>query len=357
MYLQTDRDRTITDTMTTKKTTIKDIANEAGVSIALVSFVMSNQGKDPDERLYKVSEETSRRILEIAKRLDYHPNNAARTLRRGKTNTIGVVLSDISNKFFADIARCIEDRAYKYDYTVIFGSTDENAAKLENLVKVLVDRGIDGLIIVPCAGSEKFIASVADSHIPMVLMDRSVDNVDVSTVVLDNRAALSLAVSTLVDSGCSRIEMIGYDMPLSNAIEREEGYCRAMARFGLEENIAVHRIDFRNIEQQVREVVGEAVGRGVEAFVFGTNTLTISGLKVLDSLGIKVPEQVRVVGFDDSEAFELYRTSVAYISQPIEQFGQESFDLLMKHIRNRDMQSMTVTLKPQIVEGNSSSNI
>ena len=343
--------------MTAKKTTIKDIANEAGVSIALVSFVMSNQTRDPDERIYKVNEETSRRILEIARRLNYHPNNAARTLRQGKTNTIGVILSDISNKFFADIARCIEDRAYKYDYTVIFGSTDENADKLENLVKVLVDKGIDGLIIVPCAGSERFIASVAESRMPLVLMDRNIGGVDVSSVVLDNRSAMLQAVSTLVENGCTHIEMVGYDMCLSNVLEREEGYRQAMEHLGLGDHVAVHRIDFRNIESQVRSVIGSAVARGVEAFVFGTNTLTISGLKALDELEVSVPEQVRVVGFDDSEAFELYRTSVTYISQPIEQFGQESFDLLMKHIRNRDMQSKTVTLKPQIVEGKSSSKI
>lgn len=342
--------------MALKKTTIKDIANEAGVSIALVSFVMSNQTKNPDEKTYKVSEETSRRILEIAKRLDYHPNNAARMLRQGKTNTIGVILSDISNKFFADIARCIEDRAYKYDYTVIFGSTDENADKLENLVKVFVDKGIDGLIIVPCVGSERCIESVIEANIPLVLMDRSIEGAEVSSVVLNNRSAMSLAVSSLVENGCSKIEMVGYDMLLSNAVEREEGYRSAMKRFGLEKNAVVHHIDFRRIDEQVRDVMSSAVSRGVEAFVFATNTLTLAGLKLLNELGVKVPEQMCVVGFDDSEAFELYRTSVSYISQPIEEFGQESFDLLIKHIRNRSkMQCITVTLKPSIVEGKSSS--
>ena len=105
--------------MRTRKVTIKDIATEAGVSIALVSFVMNN--KADGKETYRVNKETAQRILEVAEKLNYQPNNAARTLRSGKTNTIGVIVSDISNKFFADIARCIEDRAYKFGGYVLYG--------------------------------------------------------------------------------------------------------------------------------------------------------------------------------------------------------------------------------------------
>lgn len=130
--------------MSSGRVTIKDIASEAGVSTTLVSFVMNN--KVNGQKTYRVNEETAQRILDIAARLNYQPNNAARTLRNGKTNTIGVIVSDISNKFFADIARCIEDCAYKNKYTVLFGSTDENPKKLENLIAVARNKGIDGLI-------------------------------------------------------------------------------------------------------------------------------------------------------------------------------------------------------------------
>ncbi len=337
-----------------KKTTIRDIANEAGVSVALVSFVMSNQSRSAD-KVYKVNETTSRRILEIARRLDYRPNKAARTLRSGKTNTIGVVLSDISNKFFADIARCIEDRAYGYDCTVIFGSTDENAGKLENLVKVFMDKGVDGLIVVPCVGSERFIRSLADSDLPLVLMDRECSGVNTSRVMLNNGAALSLAVSALADNGYSKIEMIAYDMRLSNIVEREAGYRSKMEEYGLSDNVAIHRIPYKDIYGQIREVVVSALARGVEAFVFATNTLTIAGLKVLSDLGVTVPEKVRIVGFDDSEAFELYGTSITYVSQPVEQFGIRALDLLMEHISGGDpLSRKTVMLQPRLVVGNSS---
>ncbi|MBQ9462216.1 MAG: LacI family DNA-binding transcriptional regulator [Bacteroidales bacterium] len=140
-----------------KPVTIKDIAREAGVSTALVSFVMTNYlgGK----MVYKVNDETSRRVLEVADRLNYKPNTSARALRSGRTNTIGVVVSDIANPFFAEIARYLEDQAYQYNYNVIFGSSDENPDKLRRVAQVLLDKGVDGLIIVPCAGSEDTICT------------------------------------------------------------------------------------------------------------------------------------------------------------------------------------------------------
>lgn len=173
--------------MRTKRVTIKDIATEAGVSIALVSFVMNNKADGKDT--YRVNKETAQRILEVAQKLNYQPNNAARTLRSGKTNTIGVIVSDISNKFFADIARCIENHAYKHKYTVLFGSTDENPQKLENLIEVFRNKGIDGLVVVPCEGADEIIRDIARQNIPLVLLDREVPDLEVSSVVLNNRRA------------------------------------------------------------------------------------------------------------------------------------------------------------------------
>ena len=123
--------------MARNQVTIKDIAREAGVSTTLVSFVMSNA--TAGESLYRVSSETSKRVLEVAERLRYKPNSSARALRSGKTGTIGVVLSDISNPFFAEIARYIEDQAYKYNYNVIFASTDENPDKFRRVTEVLLN--------------------------------------------------------------------------------------------------------------------------------------------------------------------------------------------------------------------------
>ena len=166
-----------------RKTTIKDIADAAGVSVALVSFVMNNMSGGK----YRVSAKTTKKILSIAEALDYQPNNAARSLRKGRSNTIGVILSDISNPFFSDIARCIEDKAYQYKYTVIFGSTDEDAGKLDNLIKVFINKGVDGLIIVPCEGSRQYIEKVLEANIPLVLLDRTIPDLEVNHITSTTR--------------------------------------------------------------------------------------------------------------------------------------------------------------------------
>lgn len=336
--------------MATRKVTIKDIATEAGVSIALVSFVMSN--RDCGQENYRVNRETAQRILEIADKLNYQPNNAARMPRSGKTNTIGVIVSDISNKFFADIARCIEDRAYKHKYTVLFGSTDENPQKLENLIEVFRNKGIDGLIVVPCEGSDDIIRNVAQQNVPLVLLDREVEGAEASSVVLDNRRAGLQTTTALLQQGFTRIEMISYAMSLSNIRQREDGYKACMTRAGLADNIHIHHLRHDKLNW-MEKVVRDAKKRGVEAFVFATNTLATVGLTTIFRNGWRIPQDFAMACFDSNEAFDIYKTAVAYVRQPIERFGTEALDLLMKTIAQKDRaersaSSSRVVLTPEI---------
>lgn len=335
----------------THKTTIKDIADAAGVSVALVSFVMNNMSGGK----YRVSAETTQKILSIAKELDYQPNNAARSLRKGCSNTIGVILSDVSNPFFAEIARCIEDKAYQYKYTVIFGSTDEDAEKLDNLIKVFINKGVDGLIIVPCDGSRKHIERVLESNIPLVLLDRTIPDLQVNSVLLDNKRAAMLAVDNLVEHGCRKIEMISYAMDVSNIAEREAGYLHAMKQHEILDRTHINRLKYKNIPDQMEKAIKESIDRGVEALVFATNTLAVAGLKIFGKYGLRVSDNIAVVCFDSSEAFELFYTTISYVQQPIEQFGQEALDLLIKTIKQNGQTNCTsVVLRPELVEGCSS---
>ena len=321
--------------MRTKRVTIKDIATEAGVSIALVSFVMNNKADGKDT--YRVNKETAQRILEVAQKLNYQPNNAARTLRSGKTNTIGVIVSDISNKFFADIARCIENHAYKHKYTVLFGSTDENPQKLENLIEVFRNKGIDGLIVVPCEGADEIIRVIAHQNIPLVLLDREVPDLEVSSVVLNNRRAGYETTEALIRRGFSRIEMISYSMGLSNIREREEGYRRCMQAYEKGGNAVIHHLRHDKLAK-IEDIIREARQRRAEAFLFATTTLA--------------GQDIAIACFDTTEAFDIYKTAIAYVRQPIEQFGTEALDLLIKSIEQRDKPGncTRIVLTPEIVE-------
>lgn len=337
--------------MASRKTTIKDIATEAGVSVSLVSFVMNNRAKaDGSGRLYRVSEETSQKIMEVARKLDYQPNNAARSLRSGRTNTIGVIVSDISNKFFADIGRYIEDTAYKLNYTVFFGSSEENPDKMENIVGGLMSRGVDGMIVVPCEKSEGSIAKIVEAGIPLVLIDRDMEGVDANRVLLNNRKAEYMAAESLIRRGCRRIEMISYAMRLSNIRDREAGYKAAMADNGLGEYVNIHNIRFKNIPGQIAKVFDDILARGVEGVVFATNTLTVEGIKRLRMSAPEALDRIRIVAFDESDAFDLSDYKVSYVKQPIELFGTESVRILLDCIANGNQQSVSTTLNPQFVE-------
>ena len=335
--------------MRTKRVTIKDIATEAGVSIALVSFVMNNKADGKDT--YRVNKETAQRILEVAQKLNYQPNNAARTLRSGKTNTIGVIVSDISNKFFADIARCIENHAYKHKYTVLFGSTDENPQKLENLIEVFRNKGIDGLVVVPCEGADEIIRDIARQNIPLVLLDREVPDLEVSSVVLNNRRAGYETTEALIRRGFTRIEMISYSMGLSNIREREEGYRRCMQAHDMAENTVIHRLRHDKLAK-IEDIIREARQRRGEAFLFATNTLAGQGLSAIFRNGWRVPQDFAIACFDTNEAFDIYKTAIAYVRQPIERFGTDALDLLIKSIEQRDEpgSSTRIVLTPEIVE-------
>ena len=168
-----------------KKISLKDIAEAAGVSTALVSFVLNGKKKE-----YRVGEETAQRILKIANEMNYQPNLAAKSLRSGKTKTIGLVVSDISNPFFSQLARVLEDEATKRGYTVLFGSSDEDKDKMTRVVSNLINKGVDGLIIVPCDNSEKSIASLVNNNIPIVLFDRYFPEINVSYVALKDRKSV-----------------------------------------------------------------------------------------------------------------------------------------------------------------------
>ena len=336
--------------MTKRQVTIKDIAREVGVSPALVSFVMSNTVAG--EAVYRVSRETSRRILEAAARLNYKPNNSARALRSGRTGTIGAVLSDIANPFFAEIARYLEDHAYKYDYNVVFGSSDENPEKFARVVSVLLNKGVDGLILVPCDGAEGTIREVVESGINTVLLDRLVPGLEVSSVVLDNREAARSLTEKILARGARRIDMVSYSMNISNTRDRERGYLDAMAAAGLEQNTHIERVR-HNSYDSIPEYVRNARKRGVDGFMIATNTLASLIIAELNKGRFRIPGDFQVACFDHNPLFDIYESGIIYASQPVDQFASKALEIVMSHIRTKPADTVTperVVLSSEINE-------
>ena len=227
-----------------KKVTIRDVAREAGVSVTLVSFVM-NAKMGKDGRLdCPVNPDTAERVLQVAKRLGYRRNNAAASLRSGRSHSIAVIVSDIANPFYAEICRNIENIAYKDGYTVIFASSEESPQKLSHLVETMVGYNVEGLIVAPCLGGEPALARALSIGIPTVLIDRDMPGEEFGRVLIDNVDAGKMATKYLIHQGFGKIEMLTYKSGVTSLTDRETGYSLAMEEAGLKDEIRIHKIDY-----------------------------------------------------------------------------------------------------------------
>ena len=321
------------------------------MSPALVSFALSNSRSGKGQRKYKVSEKTAAHILEIAGRMNFRPSDVARSLRSKKSNTIGVVLSDISNPFFSNIARCIENEAFKRGYSVIFGSTDENPVKFERIAKTFIDKRVDGLIIVPCEGCESSMDYIASLDIPCVLIDRDIAGADASRVMLDNVRAAEIAAEFLYGRGYRKIAMVSYDMRLSNIEEREKGYRMAMAGHGLESQTRIFPVSYTDIEKSSCETVGLIDFSETEAIIYATNSLAVEGMKALKRLkGESITGNIGIATFDGSDAFDLCPTHISYVRQPISDFASRSLDIIIRMLESGERKQETVRLAPEFIE-------
>ncbi len=335
-----------------KRITIRDVAREAKVSVTLVSFVM-NAKRDKDGNLdCPVNADTAKRVLQVAQKLGYRRNFAAASLRSGKSNSIAVIPNDISNKFFAGISRCIEDKAKSYGYTVFFASSDESANRLDSVMDAVLAHNIDGVIVAPCAGGDAAIRKATDAGVPVVLLDRDVDSFEgVGKVLLDDVEAGKMATELFLSHGYTKIEMISYSLGISSLEERESGYRQAMMDHDVYDNVAVHYTSYANAATDVPSIIKDAVSRGVQALFLPTYSLSALALMTMRDLNLKTPDDLAVIGFDVSDIYQLYLTSVTHIVQPLKQLGEKSVDVLVNMIHGKPAEK--VVLKPEMIEGKS----
>lgn len=327
-----------------KKVSIKDIAKMVGVSPALVSMVLNGKAEQ-----YRIGEEVAKRVVETAKEMHYAPNLVAKNLRSGKTQLVGLIVTDISNPFYSAIARIVEDRASELNYTVLISSTDENLKNTERLVDVLLNKGVEGLILVPCDGSKKLIQKLCESHFPTVLLDRYFPDIDLSSSCLDNYRATELATEHLLGQGYKNIALIAYNTEMHHILDRISGYEDTMKNAGLGAYIHVRKVDILNSKPGIRKALEELINKEhVDAVIFLTNMLATNGLYCLNEMNVKIPEDVAVVGFNGNDAFNLFYSPITYIKQPIEQIAKESIDILIKRIKKSNYKSK-LFLEPELV--------
>ena len=323
-----------------KGISIKDIAQQAGVSPTTVSFVLNGKGKEK-----RISEQVSKRILKIATKLKYKPNQLARGLRTGKTKTIGLIVEDIANSFFSNVAKVVEDEADKYGYKVLFGSTEDNEEKAKGLLEVLRYRQVDGYIITPTLNLDKEIASLQK---PVVLMDRYFPDVtDFNYVVVDNFQGAFVAVSHMVEQGYKKVAIITTTSTQVQMQQRMDGFVDALKKHNLPAGKNMIKrlpfdLDRPGFTQEITKYLQN--NKDLDAVFFATNYLGICGIESIRSLGLQIGTDLGMVSFDDHDIFRLLNPSITCVAQPVEEIGRRLIQLLIDEMDNDSVIPVQVVL-------------
>lgn len=306
-----------------KKLSISDIAKSLNISVTTVSFILN--GKAQEKR---ISEEVVQRVEKFIAEVGYKPDSLARSLRTGKSYTIGLLVEDISNPFFAGIARQIEDNAYKKGYKILYSSTDNDPQKTSQLIQMFRDRHVDGYIIAAPQGIAKDLNSLIDAGRPVVLFDRTVEGVVSDYVGIDNYKSTNEAVKMLIGQGFLKIGMITLKSEQSQMKDRLHGYVDAIKESKLTERLI--EIPFTEDGEEIRKQVEHYLDTAdLDAVLFATNYLAVNGLRVIYSRNIAIPKDLAVIAFDDHDVFELSNPSITAITQPVTDIASASITLLL----------------------------
>jgi LacI family transcriptional regulator len=325
-----------------EKSSINDVAVRAGVSIATVSRVLNG-----NER---VKPHLRQRVLDAMEDLRYIPSGIARNMRNQSKRTIGLLIADIQNPFFTDIVRAIEEVAYENQYTVLFGSTDNEREKERLYFEVLAMERVSGLILVTASDDAR--AYEFEPSLPLVFLDRKPDGARGDAVVLDNVQGGYLATRHLIELGHQRIGIVTAPDDFTIGNERCEGYRKALHEFGISEDPSLIRTGEHGKERggylATRELL--ALANPPTAIFAINNVRTMGMLAALQEQAVCVPDEMSIVGFDDSAWLGLLSPPLTTISQPIYEIGIEAISLLLHRLAG-DLTSppVTVTMQPALV--------
>ncbi|MER5614486.1 LacI family DNA-binding transcriptional regulator [Streptomyces sp. NPDC057575] len=316
-------------------TSIKDVAAQAGVSVATVSRVLnSHPSVSPDART---------RVLAAVDALGYRPNAVARSLRTDQTRTLGLVISDVLNPYFTELARFVEEEARALGYSVIIGNADERPELQDHHVRTLLDRRIDGLLVSPADGDSPLMADVARAGTPMVFVDRWMPGVDVPVVRADGRHAIRDLVAHLYALGRRRLAIIAGPAATTTGDERVEAFREALRahELGLPE-VYIGQGDFQ--ADSGRRVTERflALPEPPEIVFAADNLMALGALDAIRAAGLRVPQDIGLAAFDDIPWFVHTDPPITAIAQPTGELGRAAVRALVDIVEGRSPQSVTL---------------
>ncbi|MCF7808290.1 MAG: LacI family transcriptional regulator [Candidatus Marinimicrobia bacterium] len=329
------------------RVTIKDIAATAGVSATTVSRILNSQSKK-----YRISEKTANIVRKTAKELNYRPNQMARSLRLKRTHSIGLVVPDIANPFFAQVTKSIQTQAYKFGYSTIVCNTDDQHQLEKDQIDLLISKGVDGLIVMPVGIEYKHLESIRGEGIHLVLMDRVFDDVAFPSVVVDNYAGAHEAVSYLIGKGHRRIGIIQGIANTSTNKERARGYKDALRRHGLEiDNNLISGNDYTRENGYIETKLLLSQNDPVTAIFTTSDLITIGALEAIFEENLNIPEDISIVSFDDIEIAPFLVAPLTAVHQPKRLMGEMAVKMLLEYLEgNEENPTKKIVLKPNLIE-------
>lgn len=339
--------------MKAKKVTLSSIATELQVSKTLVSLVLN--GKADALAINKL---TQQKVLDKARELNYRPNQVARGLRIGQTQTLGLLVADISNPFYARITRTIEHEAEKAGYSLIVCSSDESEAREMRLLKMLLNRQVDGIIMTTTLREPKILEQLIPYHFPLVLVDRYLDGFESNFVGVDNAASAQNAINHLIENGHKNIGFLTLTPDyISSLSERKNGYLQALENHNIPLNSNyMLQLDYLKIKNKDYSQLQEFLLNypEISAIFTSNNNLAVACLSIAKTLGKKLPEDLSLITFDDVELFEYTAPSISSIAQPLENIGQSAVKLLLQQLKNDNFIIKKEILTTQLIYRESS---
>jgi LacI family transcriptional regulator len=330
--------------MSTKALSIKDIAKKANVSITTVSFIINGKAVEKN-----ISTAVINRVEMIIKEDGFTPNQVARSLRMGNSNIIAVIVEDISNPFFASIARLIEDKAFNKGYKIIYSSTENEPGRTKELLNLYRSRQVDAYIIAPAEGTEAEIESLLLEKKPVVLFDRYLPALNVNYVGIDHFEASYAAVGHFVKEHKRNIAMITVNVEVQQITDRYDGYKKALDDHGIESNDQlVVKIPFN---QSKTDTIAQLVGffqryPEIDAVLFATNYLAISGLMALKQMKKMVDKNFSVIAYDDGDVFKLHSPEISAVEQPLDQISERIIELIFEQLTSKTVQPTQQVILP-----------
>ena len=313
--------------------TIKDISKALGLSTSTVSRALRDS--------YEISKDTKDVVLEYAKKINYKPNRNAQSLKEKKSHSIGVVVSEIANSFFSQVINGIESIASQHGYTVNISQSMESADRELMNLEYLTSSFIDGLIISVSTETKnhQYLRELHDRGLPIVFVDRVIDEIETHKVIADNFKGAYKATKHLIAKGYRKIALVSNNSNLSIAKERLDGYSAALAeaKIPIKENLIVYcdhgGMIYNEVDQAMQSLL--KLRNKPDAIFAGSDKITTGCLRFLKNKKLKIPEDIALIGFSNSDLTELLHPPLSVIRQPAFEMGEAAMTLLLKMIESK----------------------